>query len=383
MSAPYCRHTSCGETDVAERLRHLAALLVEHEAVGQHRLEGRARLAPTDFEQRGMEPAAMLVGALEVQLGRPLQPGVAPARWHGSSRSRTRHPRCPRPSRSRPESASAQEPLRVGRVPGVGALALEGPGDALHHPRVAQRLARRRFDTNTAIGTPQARWRETHQSGRLSIIERMPVACRDRARSGSSSIAASALSRRWSAPIHRDEPLRGGAEDQRRLGAPGMRVAVDSLPRASRVPRSISARDHRLGRLEHVQALEARRLRRCRCRPRPPCPAPRGHARAPSSKSSSPWLGAMWTKPVPCSVVTKSPAAAARRSRSRRHAAQADGAQSLPASSAPSNTRQRCDGSRMPALRPNSARALSGDDQPLARRAPWRRPRRSSTLDQA
>ena len=27
--------------------------------------------------------------------------------------------------------------------------------------------------TNTAIGTPQARWRETHQSGRVSIMPRM------------------------------------------------------------------------------------------------------------------------------------------------------------------------------------------------------------------
>ena len=53
--------------------------------------------------------------------------------------------------------------------------------------------------TNTAIGTPQARWRETHQSGLLSIIERMRL----RPRSGTqrvASIAASAFSRRCQAP---------------------------------------------------------------------------------------------------------------------------------------------------------------------------------------
>ncbi len=53
--------------------------------------------------------------------------------------------------------------------------------------------------TKTAIGTPQARWREMHQSGRVSIIERRRL----RPRAGTkrvSSMAASALSRRRPAP---------------------------------------------------------------------------------------------------------------------------------------------------------------------------------------
>ena len=73
MSAPYLSQTSCGAIDVAERLRHLAALLVEDEAVGQHRLVGRRAARADGFEQRRMEPAAMLVGAFEIEIGRPGQ----------------------------------------------------------------------------------------------------------------------------------------------------------------------------------------------------------------------------------------------------------------------------------------------------------------------
>ena len=71
---------------------------------------------------------------------------------------------------SRAEEALA----RAVGVPGVGALLLEGVGDALVDALVVQDFDRPSpFSwTNTAIGTPQARWREITQSGRLSI---MPV----------------------------------------------------------------------------------------------------------------------------------------------------------------------------------------------------------------
>ena len=52
--------------DVAERLRHLLALLVQHEAVRQHDVVGRAAARAAAFQQRGMEPAAMLVRAFEI-----------------------------------------------------------------------------------------------------------------------------------------------------------------------------------------------------------------------------------------------------------------------------------------------------------------------------
>ena len=51
---------------VALRLRHLLAALVEDEAVRQHDVVGGAAARAAALEQRGMEPAAMLVRALEI-----------------------------------------------------------------------------------------------------------------------------------------------------------------------------------------------------------------------------------------------------------------------------------------------------------------------------
>ncbi len=88
---------------VAERLRHLAAVLGHDEAVRQHRVIGRAAARAAAFKQRGVEPAAMLVGAFEIERGRPFQVRRAPpARRRASSRNRTRRRECRRPSPSPP-----------------------------------------------------------------------------------------------------------------------------------------------------------------------------------------------------------------------------------------------------------------------------------------
>src|SRR5262245_24947331 len=51
---------------VAERFRHLATLLVEHETVRQHHIERRASTRAAGFEERRVEPAAMLIAAFEI-----------------------------------------------------------------------------------------------------------------------------------------------------------------------------------------------------------------------------------------------------------------------------------------------------------------------------
>ncbi len=53
---------------VAERLGHLLAVLVDHEPVGEDGVVGRATGRAQADEQRGLEPAAVLVGALEVEV---------------------------------------------------------------------------------------------------------------------------------------------------------------------------------------------------------------------------------------------------------------------------------------------------------------------------
>ena len=51
---------------VAEGLRHLLALLVENEAMGQNHVIGRAAARAAALQKRGMEPAAMLVRAFQI-----------------------------------------------------------------------------------------------------------------------------------------------------------------------------------------------------------------------------------------------------------------------------------------------------------------------------
>ena len=123
------------------------------------------------------------------------------------------------------------------------------------------------------------------------------------------------------------------------------------MPRASRPPAPSIAAITALGvaRLA-VPADRSRRrtaARRCRCRPS----ADRvGHRRgrwpAPSSKSSSPWPGAIWTRPVPCSVGDEI-AGKQRHGEIVALRRAADGARRVPASAAPSNAcsdrdAQRC-----------------------------------------
>src|SRR5262249_22569905 len=46
--------------------RHFAAVLVKYEAVGEHDIERRTAARATAFKERGLKPAAMLVGTFQV-----------------------------------------------------------------------------------------------------------------------------------------------------------------------------------------------------------------------------------------------------------------------------------------------------------------------------
>src|SRR5262249_5858228 len=58
---------------VPETLRHLAARAIEREAVGQHDVVRRLAGDGDAGEERAVEPAAMLVAALEVEVGMAAQ----------------------------------------------------------------------------------------------------------------------------------------------------------------------------------------------------------------------------------------------------------------------------------------------------------------------
>ncbi len=112
--------------------------------------------------------------------------------------------------------------------------------------------------TNIASGTPQARWREMHQSGRVSIMLVMRCSPQSgnplHAADGGERVAAQARL------LHAEEPLRRRAEDHRRLVAPAMRVAVADLTREwIRRPASLRRLDDLRVCVADGQALEERR----------------------------------------------------------------------------------------------------------------------------
>ena len=129
--------------DVAERFRHLAPVLGHREAVGQHRVVGRTPARAARFEQGRVEPAAVLVRALQIEVGRPFQvrpplqaEGVGGTRIEPHVEDVGYHV----PARvvvARPEEA------RLGAVgePGVGALGAEGGEDARVDLRIVQHRA--------------------------------------------------------------------------------------------------------------------------------------------------------------------------------------------------------------------------------------------------
>ena len=158
--------------------------------------------------------------------------------------------------------------------------------------------------TNSGIGTPQVRWREMHQSGRLSI---MPV-MRGSPQAGvhctplmSRSVCVAQLRL-----LHADEPLRRGAEDHRALVAPAHRVAVPEGSSCSSSP-ALAHRldDDRVGGID-LQARDQRRAGR----KRPSLPTGFEHLEAvalPDRKILLAVPGAVCTAPVPASSVTCSP----------------------------------------------------------------------------
>ena len=85
--------------------------------------------------------------------------------------------------------------------------------------------------TNTAIGTPQARWRDSTQSGRSFTMAPMRFsAARGYQRVAAMAPSASSRKARLVGAQERlvdaGEPLRRGAVDHRGFGAPGMRIGM-------------------------------------------------------------------------------------------------------------------------------------------------------------
>ena len=124
-------------------------------------------------------------------------------------------------------AARAQEAFRGGGIPGICAFGAERVGDARDDIRITQRLA----------GGAVNEHRDRHAPGALAADA--PVRpCRDHAVQPITALRRhetggvdrlQRLGADGGVPVHADEPLRRGTEDQRSLGPPGMRIGMHQL----------------------------------------------------------------------------------------------------------------------------------------------------------
>ena len=237
-------HDALRGDDVAERLGHLAPLAVERETVGQHRFVGRASAGAAGLEQRGVEPAPVLVGAFEIERRRPGLRRVALE--HVGMRGAGVEPHVEDVARLfvvRGVATGTEEARRVRREPDVGAVFRHRVGDAVDRGGVAQRFA----------GPPVDEDGDGHPPGALARDAPVRAVFDHRAqalfpRRGVELRGLDGRERALAQPrrVHIDEPLRRVAEDHRLLRAPAVGVAVAvALAREQRARLAERRRDRR------------------------------------------------------------------------------------------------------------------------------------------
>ena len=213
-------------------------------------------------EQRAVEPAAVLVAALEVD-GRPATSGPA-MREHGLVAR----------ARVEPHVEDVRSRSNVGSAARRAARASGTNSSAGARTRRRRRARRRRsaacsISAGVSSGSPHASCSRTPGSARPTsagarctsragwrsccgcALRPRPAVQRDRVERRSPPQRLLARSRL----VHRDEPLRRGAEDDRVLAAPAVRVAVAERLAVQRAALAQRLDDLRVG-VEHLQAGE-------------------------------------------------------------------------------------------------------------------------------
>ncbi len=234
---------------VAQRLGHLAAVLVHGEAVGQALLVRGALVDRHAGQQRGLEPAAVLVGTFQVQVGRLAEATRGEHAFMGHARIE-------------PDVEDVGDLLVIGhfgaqqfggiqRIPHVDALGFDAVGDLLHQ------LHRTRVDL---AGLAMGEQCDRHAPGALArdgpVRTTVDHALDARLAPGREPADGVDGGQRIVAQVglvHRDEPLRSGAEHHRRLVAPAVRVAV--ADRVERQQRAVVAQHADDGLLRLPQVL--------------------------------------------------------------------------------------------------------------------------------
>ena len=189
-----------------------------------------------------MEPAAVLVGALKVERSRPAQVG---ARLEDEAVGGAGLEPDVEDVRHLLEAGrvvlGGEEAGRVGGKPGVGALGRHRLGDPLDDLRVAERLARIAADEDGDRHAPGALAGDAPVGAGLDHPAQPPLT-----RGGDEAGGVDGFQRGLPQPgrLHRDEPLRGVAEDQGRLRPPRMGVTVGQRARGEQRPGVGQSRQH-------------------------------------------------------------------------------------------------------------------------------------------
>src|SRR5215467_9326318 len=233
---------------VAEGLRHLPPLAVDEEAVGHDALVGRRVARAHGLEQRGLKPAAVLVRALEVELGRPVQLGPRLEDRRVAAAGVEPHVEDVRllaealAAALRAAGPRRQELARRARIPLVAALALtEDRRDVLDDALLQEeRLAGRAVERDDRH-TPHALARDDPlQAVRHHVVDAVLAPRRDPLH-----VPLDRLERAGAkAPfVELDEPLLGGAEERGVLAAPAVGVGVVERPLGDQHPRPLEVLD--------------------------------------------------------------------------------------------------------------------------------------------
>ena len=214
-----------------------------------------------------MEPAAVLVRAFEVEVGREIASRRAcEPRMHGVVRGARVEPHVQRVAAllvvrtSAPRSSSAVTSARPRCRPSRRASPLPPAARAC-----ADAARRSRGAGRTASARPTGAGATASSPGRLAIMPCRRAWPQD-GKNSVFSMPRSAVARKdspFDGLVHRREPLRGGAQDHRRLVAPAVHVAVGVLPvdREQRALLLDRLDDLRI-RLPDRQAAEQRQRRR-------------------------------------------------------------------------------------------------------------------------
>ena len=237
---------------VAQRFAHLAALLIEGEAVGEHPPVGGVAVDGHRGEQAALEPATVLVAALQIEVGRVAQ---APLLQHPGPGGAGIKPHV--------HGVGALAPLRrlggmdrwqqaglIALPPHIGAVLGDQALDVAEGGPVEQHLAGFAVVEDGDRHTPGALAADApvaplahHGLDPVAAAGRQPLHLGDRLQGG----AAEAL--------HRGKPLLGGPEDGGLFGAPVVGVAVlVALLQQQGAGGLQGLDDRRIGVLEHVGA---------------------------------------------------------------------------------------------------------------------------------